>query len=283
MARKPRRFLRRKPTTTTSSVGAPSSWRRGVGSEPLFRVTIEPEVAHRFNAYAAAAYPREIGGLLRVEDSEDGFRVTDIQLFEHKVATGSYFQLDGEEVSRFLLDLVRQGRKQEVGEWRSLIHSHPGFAPWPSGTDRDNLLLLAADRFAFSIICSAHPQPARNYYLVHYAQGGQAPLIVTGIQPWNDDELAGLGALSADAIETIGAEVQRFLPADPWPAEPRTWMRSRRSTLLSDELAPDADDTLDDPDEARLFADLHDDGDWQLGEDWQLPEPFADDARFPND
>jgi proteasome lid subunit RPN8/RPN11 len=270
MARK-HNFLRRKRSTTTSprSTGIVRQPKSSCGVEPLFKVSIDPQVAAKFNAYAAAAFPREIGGLLRVVgDGREGYRVIDIQIFDHKIATGAYFELDGEEISRFLLDLVRSGRKSEVGEWRALIHSHPGFAPWPSGTDRDNLMLVAGDRFAFSIICSAYPQTERNYYLCHYGQGGATPLIVTGIVPTNDGELSGLGALSEAEIEEIREEVVRFLPAE---------LTMTRSGSRLYPWHDDEDDGL------LLFDDKQPDfaaDDWQLGRDWQLPEPFAEDARF---
>jgi proteasome lid subunit RPN8/RPN11 len=196
---------------------------------------IDAEVSQKFNAYASAAFPREIGGLLRVVEEEPGyFRAIDIRIFPHLAATGAYFELDGVAVAQFNMELVRAGRANEVEEWRSLIHSHPGFAPFLSGTDRTNLKRLAGPGFAFSVICSARKEGLGNYYALHYAQGGHLPLVVCDIATIEGEHLEGTELLSPDDKNTIGAEVQQYLPKSTFTTSLRTPKQSKPANNPSD-------------------------------------------------
>jgi proteasome lid subunit RPN8/RPN11 len=173
---------------------------------------LDARVAQRFNAYAMVAYPNEIGGLLRIQTQADGsYRAIDLMVFEQEV-TGAYFELDGVAVAKFNMQLVREGRKDEIAEWKSLIHSHPSMTPFMSGTDRENIERLAGNGFAFSVICSAQPNPERNYYAVHYAQGGPVPMIVHNLTVGVDSgaDLSGVDLLDAIELKRISEEVREL-------------------------------------------------------------------------
>jgi len=183
-------------------------------AEALVPFQIEPALAQRFNAYAAAAFPREIGGLLRIIEDEGVYRAVDMKIFPHLAASAAYFELDGEEIARFLTELVLQKRKEEIGEWRGLVHSHPNMQPFMSGPDRENLLRLAGKKWAFSLICSAHPKPEYNYFAVHYAQTTPWPLVVDDLAVRSSEPgrtLAGVELLSSEEIEDVALDVKAVL------------------------------------------------------------------------
>lgn len=173
--------------------------------------SIDPVVAQKFNAYAAAAFPNEIGGLLRIQENDDEFRAIDIKIFSHLVSNGAYFELDGTEVAKFNMSLVKAGKSSEISEWNSLVHSHPGFSAFLSGTDRENLQRLAGKGHAWSVICSAHPNSHQNNYLVFHAQGGPLKMVTSNIIPENHDDLLGLNLLSYEQLAKIGRETQQAL------------------------------------------------------------------------
>lgn len=194
--------------------GAPVKLRPKMAHKIEF--TLDEEVAQKFNMYASAAYPLEIGGLLRVvEDGPGQYRAIDIRIFPHVTASGTYFELDGQEVAKFNMELVQSGRKDEITEWRSLIHSHPGFSPFLSGTDRDNVKRLAGNRFAFSVICSARREGIGNYYAVHYAQGGPLPLVATDLTQVQCSKPQGIDGLRKKEQEKISEHVRECLPSRP--------------------------------------------------------------------
>lgn len=170
---------------------------------------LSAEIAQRFNAYASAAYPYEIGGLLRVEQQEDGsYLTTDLHIFRQAVSP-IYFELDGSAVAEFNLNLLRGGRKEEISQWRSLIHSHPKMTPFMSGPDRENLERLAGESFAFSVICSAQANPQDNYFAAHYAQKQPLALMIHDL-PVSGENLAGLELLTNNELQTIETEVAQL-------------------------------------------------------------------------
>jgi proteasome lid subunit RPN8/RPN11 len=169
---------------------------------------LSAEVSQRFNAYAQAAFPNEIGGMLRVVQQEDGsWLACDLKIFKQRV-NGAYFELDPQAVALFNMDLYRTGRKDEISQWRALIHSHPAMTPFMSGPDRENIERLAGERFAFSVICSAYDEPEKNYYAVHYAQ--KSPQLMIHDMPVYGDELHGTDGLTQDEIDDIREEVQQL-------------------------------------------------------------------------
>lgn len=170
---------------------------------------IDQHVAQTFNAYAALAWPREIGGLLRLRQEGAVVRAIDVKIFPHVAASAAYFELDGEAIARFNLDLVRQGRGAEIAEWKSLIHSHPNMAPFLSGTDRRNIFYLAGPTYAWSVICSAHEDPQRNYFAAHYAQSSPVKLLVRDIPVLASDgqNLGGINQLSLADLRRIESDI----------------------------------------------------------------------------
>lgn len=174
-----------------------------------FSFTIDRAVAQRFNAYAQAAWPREIGGLLKIEEIDGGFVATDIKIFPHVSANGAYFELDGVEVAKFNMALHRAGKTAEIGLWRSLIHSHPNMQPFLSGTDERNVVNLAGPGLAFSVICAARTDPNHNYFALHVAHGGPMSFVMCDlpIKPAAAGTLSGTDLLSEDEIEAVREEV----------------------------------------------------------------------------
>jgi integrative and conjugative element protein (TIGR02256 family) len=105
---------------------------------------------------------REIGGVLVGEHvTNDLFRIVDISV-QLSGGTAAHFVRDPEHHRAFLADFfVRTGRDYQrfnyLGEW----HSHPRFAPLPSGEDFVTMLDLVADpevgaNFAVLIIARLH-------------------------------------------------------------------------------------------------------------------------------
>lgn len=291
-------FSRRtRPLTSTATVKSPRYTSRfelsGPGARHVGSFAIDPQVAHRFNAFARAAFPREIGGMLRiVDDGAGGYRAVDLRVFTHVAASGSYFELDGVEVAKFLGSLLREGRKDEIAQWRGLVHSHPGFGPSPSTTDIENLRRLAGSA-AWSVICSAWPEPARNYYAVHYAQAAPWPLVLTNLRPDQPErELAGLGSLTDNELGAIETAVDAVLPKrtpqhswrgfddepwDPWaPRSATSTLMPGSTLLLSDEEYELIDDAIS---EALDDADADVPGLEELRHTVDLDLPLSDEQR----
>lgn len=164
---------------------------------------LEQQVAHKFNAYAQAAFPMEIGGILRLIWNEDtkSYHAIDIEILKQDVQ-GAYFEMSSQAYAGFTLGLIKTGRQSEIPEWRGLIHSHPNMTPFMSGVDRKNLDMLAGDEWAFSVICSAKPNPVGNYFAVHYAQVKPLPIVIKDIF-LGGGELAGTDSLTAEDLEEI--------------------------------------------------------------------------------
>lgn len=138
---------------------------------------LPPEIGRKFNAYAEAAMPNEIGGLLRIRNIDGVFTVVDLAILEQK-ASPVYFEFVDEAQAKFVMDLALNGRGDEISEWCGLIHSHPHMDPLMSGTDIKNLRLIAGTNQGFSVICSAWENPDRNYFALNYACHGQPSLML---------------------------------------------------------------------------------------------------------
>lgn len=163
--------------------GVAPTTRRDDGSVkrlPTFH--IEGDVLGRFYAYAEAAFPHEIGGMLQViREGATTFRAIDLCVFPQRV-THTTFDLDELAVARFMGTLAVSGRGDEVAEWSSLIHSHPRMTPFLSGRDQDNIERLAQEGFAWSLICSINPNEG-HWQRVHYHQASPVPMTLLGITP----------------------------------------------------------------------------------------------------
>jgi proteasome lid subunit RPN8/RPN11 len=211
-------------------------------------------VAQQFNAYALAAWPNEIGGMLRVVQTDEGaWRAIDLHIFPQRV-TAATFALDEEAMQDFQMSLYKSGRKSERQEWRSLIHSHPGMQPYLSGPDHDNIEYLAGPGFAFSIICSAAQDPEKNWYAAHYAQAAPLPVIISPFevvasQP--GQSLAGTDLLDDKTCQAIKAEVKELLVEVNWVSGRPANENPAMARPTRDEPAEDAGCAL----ETEIFAD----------------------------
>jgi len=167
---------------------------------------IDPDFAHRFNAYATACFPNEIGAVVRIVERQDAFVAVDFAVLPQSVSS-AYFEFTTEGQAQFQMDLATSGRGPELAEWYGLIHSHPNMTPFMSSTDVDNLWKLAGNKCGFSLICAAHSQPDNNYFSVNYAQGGPVPLMIKRLAHNSSADLGGTGELTAEELETIAADV----------------------------------------------------------------------------
>lgn len=154
---------------------------------PKYNFYMTHEAQAKFNEYARAAlavYPgqsSEIGGIARVKQFGNDWVCIDIKIFEQQANAG-YFELDEMAMPRFMQELLRDGRADEIPEWCSLIHSHPpGCEPFLSATDRENIIRLGMGRFAWSIIATANSDVRRmsgSAYAVHYFQDGDVQVLI---------------------------------------------------------------------------------------------------------
>jgi proteasome lid subunit RPN8/RPN11 len=176
---------------------------------------VDARVAQRFNAYAALAYPFEVGGLLRlIADDAGGWRVIDLCVLEQEANEAS-FELDPVAVARHAQALEASGRGGELREWRGMVHSHPSMQAFMSSVDQRTLVALAGDGFAFSLICCAHPNPRRNSWAAFYAQRKPLPLVTDLPVGARGGSLSGIELLDSVEHERIARELVRLLHRPP--------------------------------------------------------------------
>lgn len=179
------------------------------------QVVIPEKLQAHFSAFAAAALPFEVGGLLRLEHDKDKntFTAIDFHIFPQSVEE-DYFELDGIAVAQFMMQLHVEKRSDEIPQWCSLIHSHPQMTPFMSRPDRENIMRLAGEGFAFSVIFSAFEDPRENLIAIHYAQGAPLKLVVNcasvqrsriGIESLSDETLI---EIENQAAERCGLEIE---------------------------------------------------------------------------
>jgi hypothetical protein len=184
----------RKPETTVESVQTQVN--KIIKNSPEARPVITefmmgkfymlPDVAARFSEYARAAQPNEIGGFCRVQKSGKNFIVTDLKVFPQS-ASATFFEMDGRARNRWIMDMRKQGRKDELPEWNCMIHSHPeGCPPFLSGTDLEQIVELGHRRHFWSIIQTASKSNIMSLdWRVHYYHGGNSgetpPVLVKDI------------------------------------------------------------------------------------------------------
>src|SRR5687768_11868832 len=123
---------------------------RVLGCRPL---ALEARVAQRFNAYARAAHPYEIGGLLRIvaDPGKGCWRAIDLLVPPQRVERGC-FELDPPALARWQLELEQSGQGEQIPQWRGIVHSHPRLPAFLSPEDLATLVEFAGARFAFSLI-----------------------------------------------------------------------------------------------------------------------------------
>jgi proteasome lid subunit RPN8/RPN11 len=148
-------------------------------AQATFKVHITPFALTKLNEYARAALPNEIGGLARIQSLDNGdVIVTDVKMFEQE-ASGVTFELSDDALTKFMQEMVKAGRAEELSEWCSIVHSHPeGMSAHMSGVDVSAIKRYAAEQDAFSLIISASrkadTQPGDANLLMHYCCNGRA-------------------------------------------------------------------------------------------------------------
>lgn len=229
---------------------------------------IDPQFAQRFNAYATACFPNEIGALVRIVERPKALIAIDFAVLPQEVSP-TYFEFTTEGQGQFQMAMAQNGRGQELAEWYGMIHSHPNMTPFMSSTDVNNLWKLAGNKCGFSLICSAHKNPENNYFSVNYAQGDPWPLMVERLPHNHGQQLAGIGEISADELAAIADEVAaktarrptswrgpEYVPGPKtnYPSEPASWqtanIESSDSESISQQLVLEAPEmTIPDLDE----------------------------------
>ncbi len=204
---------------------SPRGWRLHAAASLI----VDARVAQRFNAYAALAYPFEVGGLLRVTSDRRGeWRVVDLAVLEQEATEGS-FELDPVAVAQHARSLEAAGRGAELSEWRGVVHSHPSMQPFMSALDRLTLVALAGGGFAFSLICGAHANPRHNVWAAYYAQHAPLPLVADAPLRVRGGSLAGTELLEADEHDRIAHDLAVVLHRPP-PLMQRGWRLATEST-----------------------------------------------------
>lgn len=135
-----------------------------------FSVWITPDCLEKLNLYATEALPTEIGGFAKIEPEDGVIFVTDI-FIPKQSATGAYFEVSAEMDAEFMQWMVKNGKRDEIHLWKSIVHSHPvGMGPSMSGTDVEAIKRRAEDDEAFSLIISASRNADSTNMFMHYCK-----------------------------------------------------------------------------------------------------------------
>lgn len=137
-----------------------------------FNVWITPDCYEKICAYAKHASPNEIGGLGRISQDGKDVTLTDFMCFDQTVSRAT-FDLDDKAVSEWMRTMMADGRTEELGEWRSIVHTHPPNATAKmSQTDVHAIERYAAEGDAFSFIIempsSYYQSNKKPDMLMHY-------------------------------------------------------------------------------------------------------------------
>lgn len=119
------------------------TWRSECGT---YTVVLEAQFLTDVVQVARKHYPNEVGSPLVGSYSDDGHeaRISGIgPLSPDSRGTRFSFSRGVRGLREFFTNLFKssKGRVHYVGEW----HSHPNGAPSPSGTDHDNMMVIAHD------------------------------------------------------------------------------------------------------------------------------------------
>lgn len=176
-----------------------------------FQVWINPDVLERLNMYATEALPTEIGGFAKIEESEDNVFVTDIFIPEQQ-ATGGTFDITPAMDNEFMREMMKQGRREELPMWKSIVHSHPvGMGPSMSSTDVEAIKRKAEDTECYSLIISASRNADSTKMFMHYCAnvfGKQMIFRDIPVMPgWQTERIAIADEVAKDAVEKLGAEL----------------------------------------------------------------------------
>lgn len=150
------------PSTTITTYTAPKKF--------PYDIYVTPECLVKMNEYGRAAQPCEVGGLARLQiDRENkNIFVTDIRVFQQN-AYSAFFQIEPEAINAWMRDMVKEGRGDELSEWKSIFHTHPvGMGPSMSAHDVDEIESYAEEEDAFSFILSASNNADSTRMFMHY-------------------------------------------------------------------------------------------------------------------
>lgn len=203
-----------------------------------------PEVMVEFAEWARHAQPNEIGGYCRVQRSGNNFIAVELKVFP-QTAHSTYFEMDGMEIAKWRMKMLKEGRKEEMSEWNCLIHSHPpGCAPFLSGTDREQIIELGNNRHAWSIIVTANENIAALDWRVHFYHGGDTPFLVQDIPVdtlhpnWKEIKEAIGTIQKPHPIASVNPSPDSQRPSN---GTPKTQKVSSTGNYLLDEIAYERD------------------------------------------
>lgn len=136
-----------------------------------FDVWINPDCLEKFNMYATEAILQrssEIGGFARVQEEDNTVFVTDVFIPEQRATAGT-FDISPEMDSEFMRYMMKQGKREDIKNWKSIVHSHPvGMGPSMSGTDVTAIQRRAEDGECYSLIMSASRDYSSTRLFMHY-------------------------------------------------------------------------------------------------------------------
>lgn len=135
---------------------------------------IVPEALIKLNEYARAAVvgssSSEIGGIARLEMDKENCNIfiLDVEMLPQS-SSAAYFELDENALNEWMRRMIKEGRGEEISEWKSIVHSHPvGMGPTMSGTDVEEIKKFAQEGEAFSLIISASRTADSKNMKMHY-------------------------------------------------------------------------------------------------------------------
>lgn len=130
-----------------------------------------------------AAQPTEIGGLAKIRIDGDDVYVEDIAMIEQD-ASAITFNIDKDDIQKFTLKMVQEGKDDEIHQWCSIVHSHPiGMGAEMSLTDVDAIKRFAEDQDAFSLIISTASNRASLDMKMHYCANIKGRQVVFNDMP----------------------------------------------------------------------------------------------------
>lgn len=187
-------------------------------------IYVNDNFKRKFNLYAMEALPNEIGGIARVQETEDGIFYTDFHLLP-QTASSVTFEIDPEEVHAWTQSMIEQGRIDELSEWKSIIHSHPvGCSPSMSSTDVEAIERYAGEGEAFSLIMTASKSGDSNKFLTHYCVNTQHGHVLVQDIP----VLTSWSEASWSEVQRVKAEVKELIKPEVIAVRKRTWDKPKK-------------------------------------------------------
>lgn len=183
-----------------------------------FRVWINPDTLEKLNMYAAEAVLQknsEIGGFARIHEEGQDVFVTDI-FIPKQTANAGTFNITPEMDGEFMQEMIKSGRRKELPQWKSIVHSHPvGMGPSMSGTDVEAIQRRAEDTECYSLIISASRQADSTRMAMHYCCKIGGKTLIFRDMPvmvgWDIDRRTKADELVGLVAEDLGATTKSDL------------------------------------------------------------------------